>query len=46
MKKYDEDRQVADEFDLIDLGSVSEETKGQVGPEPEFFITLRSLPEG
>lgn len=46
MNKDYEDRQVTDEFDLIDLGAVSEETKGQVGPEPEFFITLRSLPEG
>ena len=34
MKKYDEDRQVTDEFEPIELGSVSEETKGlPVQPE-------------
>ena len=38
MNKQHEDRQVTDEFEPIELGSVSEETKGDGFEQPELLV--------
>ena len=44
MNKQHEDRQVTDEFEPIELGSVSEETKGVGGTLEEFGGASNSRP--
>lgn len=44
MKTQVEDRPVSDEFELIELGSVSEETKGEPGDTVEFLNSGNTQP--
>ena len=44
MKTQIDDRPVSDEFEPIELGSVSEETKGEPGFENETTLDFNSEP--
>ena len=42
MNKHDEDHLTPDEFEPIELGSVSEETRGSAEGDTELYVTFNS----